>query len=121
MLRRTVPTRRYVLGIICRSGPGRRPKPSSVPFVRNRPTGITSRPLFAQNTPARFAGNAICGHACYLDIQAANGVIEIGYIRFGLSLQRTPAATEALFLMLRHAMDDLGYKRIGFVYNIAHN
>jgi RimJ/RimL family protein N-acetyltransferase len=47
-----------------------------------------------------------------LDIQAANGVIEIGYIRFGLSLQRTPAATEALFLMLRHAVDDLGYKRM---------
>ena len=40
------------------------------------------------------------------------GVIEIGHIWFGPRLARTRAATEALYLMIRHAMDDLGYRRM---------
>jgi RimJ/RimL family protein N-acetyltransferase len=52
------------------------------------------------------------GQASFLDIQAQNGVTEIGHIWFGPELQRTRAATEALFLMLCHAMDDLGYRRM---------
>ena len=50
--------------------------------------------------------------AQYLDIQPASGVIEIGYIWFAPELQRTRGATEAMFLMLSHAMDDLGYRRM---------
>ena len=53
-----------------------------------------------------------CGMAMYLDIQPHPGVIEIGYIWFALDLQRTRGATEALFLMLAYAMDDLGYRRM---------
>ncbi len=53
-----------------------------------------------------------CGMASYLDIQPKTGVIEIGYIWFAPALQRTRGATEALFLMLAHAMDDLGYQRM---------
>ncbi|MGB0508105.1 MAG: GNAT family N-acetyltransferase [Pikeienuella sp.] len=52
------------------------------------------------------------GQASYLDIHAVNGVIEIGHIWFGPSLQRVRGATEALFLMLKYAMDDLGYRRM---------
>lgn len=54
----------------------------------------------------------ICGQASFLDINAQNGVIEIGNIWFGPELQRTRGATEALYLMIRHAMDDLGYRRM---------
>lgn len=54
----------------------------------------------------------VCGQASFLDIQPVNGVIEIGHIWFGPQLQRTRAATEALYLMIRHAMDDLGYRRM---------
>nr|WP_067290386.1 GNAT family protein [Marinobacterium profundum] len=53
-----------------------------------------------------------CGQVSFLDINAQNGVIEIGHIWFGPELQKTPAGTEALFLMLCHAMDDLGYRRM---------
>jgi len=53
-----------------------------------------------------------CGQSSFLDINAQNGVIEIGHIWFGPTLQRTAAATEALYLMLRYAMDDLGYRRM---------
>lgn len=52
------------------------------------------------------------GMACYLDVQPAQGVIEIGGIWFAPEMQRTRAATEALFLLLRYAMDDLGYRRM---------
>ena len=53
-----------------------------------------------------------CGMAGYLDVQPAQGVIEIGGIWFAPDMQRTRAATEALFLMLSYAMDDLGNRRM---------
>jgi len=52
------------------------------------------------------------GQSSYLDINPLMGVIEIGHIWFGPQLMRTRAATEALYLMIRHAMDDLGYRRM---------
>jgi RimJ/RimL family protein N-acetyltransferase len=57
-------------------------------------------------------GGKACGQTSYLDIGPENGVIEIGSIWFGLTLRRTRSATEALYLMLRYAMDDLGYRRM---------
>jgi RimJ/RimL family protein N-acetyltransferase len=52
------------------------------------------------------------GMASYMDIHPQDGVIEIGGIWFAPTLQRTRAATEALFLLLSHAMDDLRYRRL---------
>lgn len=52
------------------------------------------------------------GQASLMDIYPQNGVIEIGHIWFAPSLQRTRAATEALYLMIKYAMDDLGYRRM---------
>ncbi len=58
------------------------------------------------------AGGKACGMASYLDIQPKTGAIEIGYIWFAPALQRTRAATEALYLLLSYAMDDLAYRRM---------
>ncbi len=58
------------------------------------------------------ATGAAAGMATYLDINPLDGVIEIGGIWFTPELQRTRAATEALFLLLAYAMDDLGYRRM---------
>ncbi len=52
------------------------------------------------------------GQASLMDINAPNGVIEIGHIWFGPQLARTRAATEALYLLIRYAMDELGYRRV---------
>jgi len=41
-----------------------------------------------------------------------HGVIEIGHIWFAPALQRTRQATEAIYLMARHAFDDLGNRRL---------
>lgn len=52
------------------------------------------------------------GQSSYLDINPQMGVIEIGHIWFGTRLTQTRAGAEAFYLMIRHAMDDLGYRRI---------
>jgi RimJ/RimL family protein N-acetyltransferase len=54
-------------------------------------------------------GRAV-GVASYLRIDTANGVIEVGHINYSPPLQRTPAATEAMWLMMRNVFD-LGYRR----------
>lgn len=51
------------------------------------------------------------GVACYLRVDPDNGSVEVGGIVFAEVLQRTAAATEAIYLMLVHAFDDLGYRR----------
>ena len=52
------------------------------------------------------------GVASYLRIEPEHGVIEIGHIWFGGALQRTPEATEAIYVLARHAFDDLGHRRL---------
>jgi RimJ/RimL family protein N-acetyltransferase len=51
------------------------------------------------------------GYASYMRMDPANGVIEVGNIMLAPSLQRTIAATEAMYLMARHIFEDLGYRR----------
>lgn len=52
------------------------------------------------------------GVVAYLRVEPAHGCIEIGHIWFGAALQRTPRATEAVFLLARHAFEDLGHRRL---------
>ena len=52
------------------------------------------------------------GMASFLRIEPEHGVIEIGHIWFAPELQRTRKATEAIFLLARHAFDDLVYRRL---------
>ena len=51
------------------------------------------------------------GFASYLRIDPAVGSIEVGFIAMSPLLQKTHVATEAMYLMMAHAMDDLGYRR----------
>ena len=51
------------------------------------------------------------GFASYLRIEPAHRGIEVGSILFTPALQRTPGATEAMYLMARHVFEDLGYRR----------
>jgi RimJ/RimL family protein N-acetyltransferase len=59
------------------------------------------------------------GVATLLSIVPAHGSIELGHIWLSPGLQRTPAATEALVLLLRYALDDLGYRRMEWKCNAA--
>jgi RimJ/RimL family protein N-acetyltransferase len=50
------------------------------------------------------------GIASYLRIDPPAGSIEVGHLNYSPLLQRTPAATEAMFLMMERAFT-LGYRR----------
>lgn len=57
----------------------------------------------------RAQGQAV-GVASYLRISPGSGSIEVGHINYSSRLQRSPAATEAMYLMMARAFD-LGYRR----------
>jgi RimJ/RimL family protein N-acetyltransferase len=57
------------------------------------------------------------GMVSFMRMDPANGVIEIGHIWFGAGLQRSRAATETIYLLARHAFDDLGYRRLEWKCN----
>lgn len=56
-------------------------------------------------------GGRAVGTAAFLRIEPAHGVIEVGSIVFAPALQRTRAATEAMYLMMKRVFDELGYRR----------
>jgi RimJ/RimL family protein N-acetyltransferase len=56
------------------------------------------------------AGRA-AGMCAYLRIAPEHGSIEIGWIHLSPQLQQTRAATEIQYLLMRHAFEDLGYRR----------
>jgi RimJ/RimL family protein N-acetyltransferase len=57
------------------------------------------------------------GRLSLMRFDLAHGVIETGHLLFGPRLGRTPGATEAVFLLARHAFDDLGYRRFEWKCN----
>lgn len=71
-----------------------------------------SDPLLMPVTVVNTNSSQASGCASFMRADQENGVIEIGHIFFGAPLQRTAAATEAIFLMARHVFDDLGYRRL---------
>jgi RimJ/RimL family protein N-acetyltransferase len=57
----------------------------------------------------RSSGKA-AGVASYARIAPARGSIEVGHVNLSPLLRRTPAATEAMYLMMKRAFE-LGYRR----------
>lgn len=70
----------------------------------------THDPMFWAIRPV--STGVVSGWLALMDIQPRNASIELGSIWFAPRLQRTRAATEAVFLMLKLAADDLGYRRL---------
>jgi RimJ/RimL family protein N-acetyltransferase len=58
------------------------------------------------------------GHASYMRIDPGQRVIEVGAILYAKALQRTRAATEAMYLMARYVFEDLGYRRYEWKCNV---
>ena len=51
------------------------------------------------------------GRFCLMRIAPEQRRIELGHVLFGPRLSRTRAATEAVYLIARHAFEELGYRR----------
>ena len=69
-----------------------------------------SKDAFFFSTLDVSTGRAL-GYASYMRIDPPNRVIEVGNVLFAPALQGTTGATEAMYLMARHAFDTLGYRR----------
>lgn len=88
---------------------GHGPYPTSDAFgAWVRGAASTTDPLFFAVIDPR-SGHAL-GVASYLRITPEAGSVEVGHINFSPLLQRTPAATEAMYLMMKHVFE-LGYRR----------
>ena len=59
----------------------------------------------------RDTGEAL-GMGSFMRADGPNGVIEIGSIWLSKALQKTREGTEAIYLMMRHAFDVLGVRRL---------
>jgi RimJ/RimL family protein N-acetyltransferase len=70
---------------------------------------LTEDPLV--HTIVDHATGEAVGTANYMRIEPASGVIEIGSITYSPRLQRRPAGTEAMYLMMRRVFDEIGYRR----------
>lgn len=85
------------------------------PFASSAGYFRWAKDMAEQNDPRFYAVQSIatgrfCGLLSYLRIAPEAGSIEVGHINFSEELQRTAAATEAVFLMMQWAFD-AGYRR----------
>ncbi|MFM2479420.1 GNAT family N-acetyltransferase [Celerinatantimonas sp. MCCC 1A17872] len=55
--------------------------------------------------------NKAVGSVALMRIDSANGVVEVGNVAFSPALQKTIAATEAQFLLMRYVFEQLHYRR----------
>jgi RimJ/RimL family protein N-acetyltransferase len=67
-------------------------------------------PIFWAVRP--IATGVVSGWLSLMEIDPAHAAIELGNIWFAPRMQRTRAATEAMFLLLKRAADELGYRRL---------
>ena len=67
--------------------------------------------VIATDPAAGLPDDHAVGVMSYLNIVPAHGSIEIGHIHFSPHLQRQRAATEAQYVLMSHAFDELGYRR----------
>jgi RimJ/RimL family protein N-acetyltransferase len=82
-----------------------------------RAQAASADPLFY----AVVVDGAAAGVVSYLRIEPVHGCIEIGHIWFGAPLQRTAAATEAIYLLAREAFEELGNRRFEWKCNAAND
>lgn len=80
-----------------------------------RGCAASADPLFF--VPRHKESARLMGMAAFLDILPTIGVVEIGHIWFAPPFQRTIQATEALSVMIHHAMDDLACRRLEWKCN----
>ncbi|TNF90415.1 MAG: N-acetyltransferase [Gammaproteobacteria bacterium] len=72
---------------------------------------VSNRPDPAFYALIERASGRCLGRAAYMRIAPEAGSIEVGSILYSAKLQRTPMATEVMYLMMQHAFDVLGYRR----------
>ena len=86
------------------------------PFADERAYIAYAQQIQGLDDPQHFAvidlvsGRAV-GTLAAMRIDCANGVIEVGSVFYSPQLKRTAAATEAQYLLMQRAFEQLGYRR----------
>jgi RimJ/RimL family protein N-acetyltransferase len=93
------------------------------PFPDRRSFDDYLRQLAASDDPMCFSiidkpsGRAL-GWVTFMRIEPTHRVVEVGNVMFSPALQRTASATEAIYMMARHAFEALGYRRFEWKCNV---
>ena len=95
---------------------------SKGPFADRGEFDAYLRQLAASEDPVCFViverrSSRAVGWVCYMRIEPAHRVIEVGTVMFPPGLRRTTGATEAIYLMARNAFEVLGYRRFEWKCN----
>jgi len=89
---------------------------SAGPFAEARVYRDYVQSIAGQSDPLHFAvidlnSQQPLGTLALMRQTPEHGVLEVGFVSFSPVLQRSPLATEAQFLLMRHVFDELGYRR----------
>ncbi|KAL5341403.1 acyl-CoA N-acyltransferase [Aspergillus crustosus] len=69
------------------------------------------------NETTASAPGKILGYIALMNISPEHRRLEIGHVMFTRPLQRSIAGTETIYLLLKHSIEDLGYRRIEWKCN----
>ncbi|CAI0722559.1 GNAT family protein [Serratia ficaria] len=86
-------------------------RPESPAAMRQHLNNLQANDALVNFTVFDAASGAPVGTVAFMRIDEANGVLEIGHVSWSPAMKRRSSATEAIALMLRHAFDELGYRR----------
>jgi RimJ/RimL family protein N-acetyltransferase len=74
-----------------------------------QPASETTDPFF--HALIDLSTEKAVGMAAFMRIKESMGCIEVGSISYSPRMQKTVMATEAMYLMMKRAFDELGYRR----------
>lgn len=83
-------------------------------YLNSRTPGSTSDVCYI--VESKESGLPV-GSISYMAIETTHRSIEIGSIYYATSVQRTPINTEATYLTLKHAFEDLNFRRMEWKAN----
>ena len=89
----------------------------SFAILSNDSKHITNQTSTPPTDPGCCVPATPAGIICFLNIVPDHRTIEIGHVLFSPTLQRSTAATEASYLLMKHAFEDLGYRRVEWKAN----
>jgi RimJ/RimL family protein N-acetyltransferase len=85
--------------------------------IRSKSPVASSSTAPPPHSPGEKRSGNLTGIICLLNIVPSHRSIEIGHVLFGPLLQRSTAATEACYILMKHCFEDLNYLRVEWKAN----
>ncbi len=88
-----------------------RERPENPQELRAHLENMQANPALANLTVFDVSTQMPVGTVAFMRIDEGSGVLEIGHVCWSPLMKQRSCATEAIYLMLRHTFDELGYRR----------